>query len=309
MKNRTKVTALVPAYQAAEFIQSTLDSLSAQTRDHFDVVISVDLCDDNTYDICLKHCERDTRFRVVRQERRLGYVGNCNFLLGQTDSDYVLFAFHDDILAPTYLEKLCIVLDDRPEVVMSYSDVLLTAVDGSQELWVYTELEDLCDRVQRGKKMLMRAGQWWVPNRGVFRLRETGRIQGLKTNGAGEFSADWPWLFHMSLLGEFARVPETLCRKFYKPGSLSRSWDFSAKQYYEVSAACMRELWASELTSDEKLELGVPLINWLVQVHTQLKRESASDSQPYRATTVRMESNIQKIAAPNQMVSSAYRWR
>jgi glycosyltransferase involved in cell wall biosynthesis len=309
MKKPTKVTALVPAYQAAAFIQPTLDSLSAQTRDHFDVLISVDLCDDDTYSVCRKHCERDTRFRVVRQERRLGYVGNCNFLLGQADSDYVHFAFHDDTLEPTYVEKLCAVLDSRPEVVMSYSDLLLTAVDGSRTHCAYTELDGLRDRVERGKKMLLRAGHWWAPNRGIFRLREAGRIQGLKTNGAGEFSADWPWLFHMSLLGEFARVPEILCLKFYKPGSLSKSWAFSDRQNYEVSAACMRELWDSELSSDEKLELGVPLINWLAQVHSKLKRESAGYSQPYQAATVRMETNGQKIAVPGQINSASHPWR
>lgn len=46
MSNRNKVTALVPVYQSAEFIQKTLDSLSAQTRDNFNVIVSVDLCDD-----------------------------------------------------------------------------------------------------------------------------------------------------------------------------------------------------------------------------------------------------------------------
>ena len=32
----------------------------------------------------------------------------------------------------------------------------------------------------------------------------------------GEYSADLPWLLHMSLLGEFVRVPEVLCYKFYE---------------------------------------------------------------------------------------------
>jgi glycosyltransferase involved in cell wall biosynthesis len=304
IEKHSRVTALVPAYQAAAFIQPTLDSLSAQTRDRFDVIISVDLGDDDTAGICVRHCERDTRFKVIRQERRLGYVGNCNFLLDQAESDYVLFAFHDDILAPTYLEKLCAVLDDRPNAVMSYSDVLLTALDGSQEHWVYTELDGLADRVERGKKLLMLAGRWWVPNRGVFRLREARRIQGLKTNGAGEFSADWPWLFHMSLLGEFVRVPETLCFKYYKAGSLSRSWTFSVRQTYEVGAACMRELWNSDLTVDQKLALGGPLINWLAEIRSRLQNESSGYSQPYRFTRVRMEQGMTAAAVSDRAALS-----
>ena len=266
MNKHTKATALVPAYQAGEFIQATLDSLSAQTYANFDAIVSVDLCDDETHAICMAHSARDGRFRVVRQERRLGYVGNCNYLLGQADADYVLFAFHDDILAPRYVEALCAVLDSRPEVVMCYSDILLTEVDGSTSQSSFDTMKGMHDRSRRGSTMLSRPDNWWVPNRGLFRLRESRRIGGLKRHGAGEFSVDWPWLFHMSLLGEFARVPETLCHKFYKPGSLSKTWAFSAAQHYEVLAACMRELWNSELSTDEKIGLAQPLINGMVKV-------------------------------------------
>lgn len=259
------VTALVPAYQAAEFIQPTLDSLSAQTYGNFKVIVSVDLCSDDTHAICMKHCAADSRFRVIKQEQRLGYVGNCNFLLGQADADYALFAFHDDILAPAYVEKLCRLLDTRSEVVLSYSDVLTTAVNGSQEHWVFTGLDGARDRAQRGLKMLMRANNWWVPNRGIFRLKEARSIHGLKTHGAGEFSVDWPWLFHMSLLGEFARVPETLCYKYYKRGSLSKSWNYSETQWYNASLSCLRELWNSGLSVHEKFSLSLPLIKRIIK--------------------------------------------
>lgn len=267
MSNSTSssVAALLPAWQSAAFIQSTLDCLSAQTHGNLKVIVSVDLCDDDTLAICHAHAARDPRFQVVRQERRLGYVGNCNFLLDQAEADYVLFAFHDDILAPEYVARLSAVLDARPEVVVSYSDVQLTHVDGQQEHWEFSELEGVREPVRRGMIMLQGNNKWWVPNRGVFRLNEARRINGLKTHGAGEFSADWPWLFHMSLLGEFARVPQTLCYKFYKPGSLSRNWEFSKRQYFEVGAAIMRELWNSGLSSEEKLMLAVPIANWLIQ--------------------------------------------
>jgi glycosyltransferase involved in cell wall biosynthesis len=76
----------LPAWRAAEFIQPTLDSLSAQTHGNFTVRVSVDLCDDETFAICKRHAARDARFRVTRQDRRLGYAGNCNFLMGRASS-------------------------------------------------------------------------------------------------------------------------------------------------------------------------------------------------------------------------------
>ncbi len=79
----------------------------------------------------------------------------------------------------------------------------------------------------------------------------------------------------MSLLGEFARVPETLCHKFYKPGSLSRTWAYTPRQYYEVCASCMRELWNSALTRDEKLAIATPLTQSLANVNARLRQEAA----------------------------------
>jgi glycosyltransferase involved in cell wall biosynthesis len=280
MDQPTTVTALVPAYQAADFVQDTLDALSRQTRIDLRVLISVDACTDDTHAICVKHAAADPRFRVVRQNRRLGYVGNCNYLLGQADTDYALFAFHDDLLAPDYVERLCAALDQHPRAVIAYSDVQLTHVDGKQEHWAYTTLDGMTDRVERGLKMLGCVGPWWVPNRGVFRLARVLGIGGLKTHGGGEFSADWPWLLHMALLGEFVRVPATLCFKYYKPGSLSRSWKFTMRLQYEVTAACVREIWNADLSTDEKLRLAIPAINWMAKTRPGLPAEPGLAASP-----------------------------
>lgn len=260
-----QVAALLPAWQSAGFIQATLDCLSDQTYENLRVIVSVDLCEDDTYAICLAHARRDPRFQVVQQAQRLGYVGNCNFLLGQSDADYVMFAFHDDILAPDYVATLVNELDRRPEAVMAFSDVLLTHLDGRQEHWVFRELEGVSDRVQRALIVLRGDNLWCVPNRGLFRLSVARGIKGLKIHDAGEFAVDWPWLFHMSILGEFVRVPRTMCFKYYKSGSISYNWEYSLRQFHEVRAACMRELWNSCLTTEEKLRVTGPLANAMIQ--------------------------------------------
>lgn len=267
--------ALVPAYESAEFIQATLDSLSAQTCEHFEVLISVDRCDDGTYEICQAHSRKDPRFRVIRQQgERLGYSANCNFLMAQADADYVMLAFHDDLLAPTCVEKLCKVLDQRPEVILAYPDTHLTNIDGSEEQWQFTALEGLATPRQRGLVMQGRPWLWWAPNRGLFRLEQARAIGGIKPHCAGEFSVDFPWLFHMSLLGEFARIPEVLVHKRYMPRSLSRNWEFNRRDWFEVSAACMRELWNARICSEDKLAISKPLAAdlWLMQAEIAGKR-------------------------------------
>ena len=260
MTRQTTVTALLPAYRAADFIQDTLDSLSAQTRAGFNVIVSVDGGDDDTHAVCLRHAAEDSRFRVIKQEQRLGWLGNQNFLLDKADADYALHAFADDVLAPDYLDKLCDVLDSRPEVVLSYSDILLTYVDGTKRQMSYEELEGIRGGARRGWKMFRREGAgWWVPVHGVFRLAEARKIQGWKSSAAGEFSADWPWLFHLSLLGEFARTPDTLYYKFYKTVSVSRNWGYHEWQWRAVRQTVLHELRISTIPARQKL-----MFTWLV---------------------------------------------
>lgn len=263
MTQPARISALVPAYNAAAFIQPVLDSLSAQSVASLEVLVSVDESQDDTFDICQAHADRDSRFRIVRQPTRLGWIGNSNYLLGTARGEYTMFAFHDDILAPGCIETLGRILEERPGAVLAHGDVQLTHVDGSREHWQYGEIDGLPDPVARGRRMLRRNGQWWVAMHGLFRTARARRIGGLKAHGAGSFSADWPWLLHLSLLGEFARCPEILCFKHYHPGSLSRSWAFSREQYFEASASCLREIWNSELSSSQKLELALPFMQWL----------------------------------------------
>lgn len=272
--SHARVTALLPAYQAAEFIQPTLDSLSAQACPGFSVVISVDACDDDTARICTEHAAIDSRFRVFRQDKRLGYVGNCNFLLGQAHSEYALFAFHDDVLDSLYVEKLVGVLDRTPDAVMAFSDMSLTYVDGRNEILHFDALEGMDDAMARGALMFAQVPLWWVPNRGVFRRPTAERIGGLKTHGAGEFSADWPWLSHMSLLGRFVRCPEVLCFKYYQAGSLSRSWEFSKRQQYEVGLSGLREIRRCGLPFPAKLRLAWPVLRRLARMRRKMLKRA-----------------------------------
>ena len=72
-----------------------------------------------------------------------------------------------------------------------------------------------------------------MPN--LHRGEIEAEIGGVRRNLAGEFAADWPWVLHMSLLGDSIRVPEQLVTKIFRPRSLSRSWRQSTWQFTAVT--------------------------------------------------------------------------
>lgn len=257
-----KVVALVPAYNAAGFIDRTLDALAAQTWPNIEVLISDDGSTDRTVAICSARTAADPRFRLIRQHQNLGWIGNSNALLAAADpaAEYLLFAFHDDLVLPGYIEALVTRLEDNPGSVVAYSDMIKFYESGDQEHCSFVGLDGIASNFDRARAMVWQPENWWVPNRGVFRASAARAIGGLKKHRRGEFSADWPWLTALAARGGFERIPETLCHKFYKTSSVSRAWSFDPDAFLAAAGSVAAEIRASDLTVYQKARIHFSLM-------------------------------------------------
>jgi glycosyltransferase involved in cell wall biosynthesis len=249
------VVALVAAWTASDFISGTLDALAAQSHSNLEILVSDDASPDDTAAICERYEARDARFRVIRQPRNLGWTGNVNALLREARGDYFLIAGHDDLLEPGYVARCVAALEANPGAVVAFSDLLLVKSDGRREPKSYALLDGVADRRLRARRIARRKGAHWIPYRGVFRAPAARAIGGLRRHLAGEFSADWPWLLHMGLLGEFVRIPEPLCTKFTRPRSLSRDWNRHTRSWSAVTLSAMGAVSRAEIPAREKAVL------------------------------------------------------
>ncbi|MFN2387528.1 MAG: glycosyltransferase family 2 protein [Thermoanaerobaculia bacterium] len=261
-----KVVALVPAWKASGFIGETMDALAAQTCPNLEILISDDASPDDTAAICERYAGRDARFRLIRQPRNLGWTGNVNALLATARGDYLLFAFQDDLPEPDYVQRCVAALEANPRAIMAFSDITLVQQDGRLEEKSFAALDGLTDRLRRARVMAQVPGSWWIPNRGVFRAAAARTIGGLRRHRAGEVSADWPWLLHMSLLGEFVRIPERLVTKIYQQRSLSRQWNFDMRSWRAVTLSAMKAVSRAEIPEREKLALYGTLAGTLTRI-------------------------------------------
>jgi glycosyltransferase involved in cell wall biosynthesis len=250
-----KVTALVPCFNAAEFISRTLDSLAAQTWPKLEILIADDCSSDDTFQILSEFARGKPDVRVLRRDQNMGWLRNSNDLMRRATGELMFFAFHDDVVASNYVEKLVEALRKNPLAVLSYCDVEVAQPDGNSAVLKFDGLSGISSRLRRGFVMVNHAPYWWIPNRGLFMAWAFGRIGGIKPNDEGEYCADWTWLLHMSLLGEFVRVPEVLCVKYFKKTSLSRRWSYDRTQRRALRRAGLREIWQSELGMLEKISL------------------------------------------------------
>jgi glycosyltransferase involved in cell wall biosynthesis len=219
-----KVSALVPCYNSSAFLLETLDCLAAQTWPNLEILVGDDCSTDDTLAIARKFAEQHDNVQVFDRPQNLGWLGNSNDLMARATGEMCFFAFHDDTVTTDYVEKLAITLMSHPSAILAFSHMSVAELDGRTELHAFPAIVGLKRAFRRGLLMADMPNDWWVPNRGLFRTEAFHRIGGIHRNEAGEFSADWTWLLHMSLLGEFVCVPELLCFKRYQPNSVSKNW-------------------------------------------------------------------------------------
>jgi glycosyltransferase involved in cell wall biosynthesis len=249
------VTAIVPAYNSAEFIRHTLDSLAAQTWPRLEVIVGDDASTDDTVSVVQAFAAAHRDVRVVQRGVNLGWLKNTNDLMSRASGDLMFLAFHDDTIAPTYVEELVQALDQNPRAVLAFSDLTLVDVDGTSSLRRFRDLDGARFRLARGVALAHSPQNWWVAIHGMFRTRAFQHIGGLRPNDAGEYGADWPWIMHLALLGEFVRVPRALVVKTAREGSVSRTWGSGSDLQRAVRRVCVDEVSRSPLSWPEKLIL------------------------------------------------------
>lgn len=105
------VSIIVPCYNQAQYLPMTLDSVIAQTFDNWECIIVNDGATDNTENVALTYCNKDSRFVYYKQENK-GLSAARNVGIRLSKGDYLQFLDSDDILAPQKLEKQVAIMQD-----------------------------------------------------------------------------------------------------------------------------------------------------------------------------------------------------
>jgi glycosyltransferase involved in cell wall biosynthesis len=247
----------MPAWQSEAFIDKTLRSLAQQTYPNLQILISDDASTDRTGEICQQFAISHPNCTYERQPHRLGWIGNVNTLLRKAQGKYLFFAFHDDPLEPDYVASMVEALEHNPQAILAFTDICV-----GDNIASYRELEGIGDRFSRAKKIIHKRGYWWIPNRGLFRAEAIELTRGMRRHLGGEYSADWPWLLHLALLGEFIRIPRPLVHKVFRSQGLSTVWqrDLSRWKSAAVALACGNEILRATIPWSQKPRLLLELL-------------------------------------------------
>lgn len=107
------ISVIIPAYNAAETIAETLESLLAQTYPYWEAIVINDGSHDKTSTIAASFSQEDPRIRVISQPQG-GEAAARNTGIKSANFDWLLFLDADDLILPPYLERMTNALAAEP---------------------------------------------------------------------------------------------------------------------------------------------------------------------------------------------------
>jgi glycosyltransferase involved in cell wall biosynthesis len=126
-ENLTKITVLMPAYNAGKYIAEAIESVLQQTFSDFRLLIVDDGSTDNTLQII--HSFSDKRIDLIHQSHK-GIASALNKGLSKTDSEYIARFDADDICFPERLMQQVSFLDSHPDYIIVGSEAEYISENG-----------------------------------------------------------------------------------------------------------------------------------------------------------------------------------
>lgn len=121
-----RYSIVMPAYNAERFIGEAVESVLAQSVSDWELIIVDDGSTDHTADEVARFV--DPRIRLIHQENG-GVSAARNAGILATRGKYILFFDADDILLPEALERLGGLLEENPDAVLAYGEVITFDTD------------------------------------------------------------------------------------------------------------------------------------------------------------------------------------
>lgn len=264
MKGHPRVSIGVPVYNGQNYLAEALDSLFAQTFDDLEIVISDNASTDRTEEICRDYVARDGRVRYYRQEANRGAGWNFSEVFRLSRGKYFKWAAHDDLCAPTLLERCVERLEaDRGLVLCS---ARAAVIDADGQLVPAERASDGRDVDFQGispaieARRLRRVGSARASERyrGVlldslrcYEIFGLIRAEAMRRTGLHRpyNGAEKVFLAELALLGQFVELDEVLFYSRWHGARFSANASAAAQARHMDPASARRFVWPRQVRS------------------------------------------------------------
>lgn len=203
----SKVSVMMPAYNAENYIGQALDSILSQDYLDIQIVVCDDASTDTTAEIIKDYQSRyPEKIVAILNLENVGVTRNCNLALEHCDGEFVSLFAGDDVMLPGKISKQVALMAHDANIVLSYHPVEIFDSDTGKTLFVTNQMAR--EDVYSCADMLLKGG---IPGGCSIMVRKAAIPAGgydsrLKT------VSDWLFFLEISLRGKVVKIDETLAR-------------------------------------------------------------------------------------------------
>lgn len=228
------VTVGVPVFNGANYLGSTLDSLSKQTHEELEILVADNASTDATVDIVRAAMQCDPRIRLLCRPENIGAAANYNHLVTLARGSYFKWSAHDDLCAPPFVERCVEALEADPGAVLAYPRSVLIGPD--DEILDEHFVDDLyraeADPVERLRRYLPHRGE----QHAIFGLIRTDRLRRTRMIGT-HWGGDMVALTDLLLQGRFIELEDRLfMRRYHEATSMAGITAAEINQWFDPHA-------------------------------------------------------------------------
>lgn len=208
MQNFPLVSIVTPAYNQAEYLDKTIESVLRQDYPNIEYIVIDDGSSDDSLAIARRYESQDIK---VLTQTNSGQATTLNKGWGMAHGEFLAYLSSDDCLLPDAVSTMVSALQDMPQASVAYCDFWLIDVAGRRLRESRTE--DFNER-RLCVDLVCQPGPGALFRRTVF-----DRTGGW--NGSLRQVPDFEFWLRAARLGPFVRVPRTLAEYRIHEGSAS----------------------------------------------------------------------------------------
>jgi glycosyltransferase involved in cell wall biosynthesis len=189
----------------------SIESVLAQSFQNFELILIDDVSTDETWAIVQKYAWLDRRIAAMKNNTRLGLVGNFNRCIELAKSRYICVWHQDDLMMPQNIERKVALLEANPRVGFVHSNVLMIDEE-KQVLSEHWEIDTRRDYVVSGQEFfrkMIQPGKNYVCCPSVVARRECYQNLGWFRSEL-YFACDWEMWMRLSLYYDVGCLGEPL---------------------------------------------------------------------------------------------------
>ena len=238
------ISVLMPVYNSEKYLVEAIESILNQTYSNFELIISYDQSEDNSYKIIEDFKSKDSRI-IVSNGKRRGIINALNDSLKLAKGEYLARMDSDDISLPTRFEKQINFMKANPLIGVCGTWIEVFGNSNKNYVLRYPESDKLL------KLKLLFSVSFAHPS--VLIKHELIKKHGLKYHQDFETIEDYKFWLDLSKHTNFGVVPEVLLKYRHLESSLSKTATRDFSKRYEAHKKVFSEILAKlKIVNDEK---------------------------------------------------------